>query len=163
MRRLAFILLLTIVLILAPGLNEHAQSSGQPVPRMVSVKATEANVRVGPGVDYPIRWVYHRMGMPVQVIAEFEKWRKIRDWEGDEGWIHYALLSRRRTILVTASETTMRVRAAESAPAVVRLAQGMTARIEYCETGWCFVTINGYTGWLKRLDVWGVEPGETVQ
>lgn len=140
-----------------------AQGSGQPVPRMVSIKASEANVRAGPGVDYPIRWVYQRMDMPVQVIAEFEKWRKIRDWEGDEGWVHHALLSSRRTVIVTAVESTLRRVATDGAPAVARLAQGMVARAELCEPEWCLVTVQGYDGWLKRSEVWGMDPGETLR
>lgn len=139
------------------------QSSGQPIPRMASIKSTEANVRRGPGVDYRIQWVYRQIDMPVQVIGEFEKWRKIRDWEGDEGWVHFALLSPRRTIIVTAPETTLRRLAADESPATARLAQGMVARIELCEPDWCLVTVQGYDGWLKRSDVWGVETGEEVR
>lgn len=163
MRRLALILLLIVAPVLVSEAPVRAQASGQPVPRMVSIKATEANVRTGPGVDYPIRWVYQRLDMPVQVIAEFEKWRKIRDWEGDEGWVHVALLSSRRTVLVTAPETTMRQRAAEGSPAIARLAQGMVARIDLCQPDWCLVTVQGYDGWLKREHLWGLEPGELVQ
>jgi SH3-like domain-containing protein len=151
-----------VVLAILPS-DVLAQNSGQPVPRMVSIKASEANVRTGPGVDYPIRWVYQRMDMPVQVIAEFEKWRKIRDWEGDEGWVHHALLSSRRTVIVTAVETTLRRVAAQGAPAVARLAQGMVARAELCEADWCLVTVQGYDGWLRREDVWGLEAGETLR
>jgi SH3-like domain-containing protein len=101
--------------------------------------------------------------MPVQIIAEFEKWRKIRDWEGDEGWVHFVLLSSRRTVLVSVSQTTMRRHADESAPAVARLAQGMVARINVCDLEWCFVSVDGYDGWLKRGDLWGLEPGELIQ
>ncbi|MAO92383.1 MULTISPECIES: SH3 domain-containing protein [unclassified Hwanghaeella] len=162
MRRIFTLLSLLLTLALAPG-PLAAQSSGQPVPRMVSIKASEANARTGPGVDYPIRWVYHRMDMPVQVIAEFDKWRKIRDWEGDEGWVHFALLSSRRTVIVTAPETTLRRLSAAASPAVARLAQGMVARIELCEPDWCLVTVEGYDGWLDRNDVWGIDPGEVLQ
>lgn len=174
MRRLALTLLLSVglgIALLSGGAPVAAQSagqgtgpgSGQPIPRMVSIKATEANVRTGPGVDYPIRWVYRRLDMPVQVIAEFDKWRKIRDWEGDEGWVHFALLSSRRTVIVTTPETTLRRLSDEASPAVARLAEGMVARVEYCDASWCLVTVQGYDGWLKRADVWGVEAGETLQ
>lgn len=166
MRRVALSMLLFLILGFSPAISHaqgNEQGSGQPIPRMVSIKATEANVRKGPGVDYPIDWVYRRLDMPVQVIAEFEKWRKIRDWEGDEGWVHFALLSSRRTIIVTAPETTLRRLAAEASPAVARLAQGMVARVEYCDPEWCLVTVQGYDGWVLRTDIWGVEPGETLQ
>ncbi|MBO6834799.1 MAG: SH3 domain-containing protein [Alphaproteobacteria bacterium] len=178
MRRIALSLLFSVglgVALLSAGAPATAQSggqgagqgggqgSGQPIPRMVSIKAAEANVRTGPGVDYPIRWVYRRLDMPVQVIAEFDKWRKIRDWEGDEGWVHFALLSSRRTVIVTAPETTLRRLSDEASPAVARLAEGLVARVEYCEPVWCLVTVLGYDGWLKRSDVWGIEPGETLK
>lgn len=140
-----------------------AQSSGQPVPRMVSIKAAEANIRTGPGVEYPIRWVYRRIDMPVQVIAEFERWRKIRDWEGDEGWVHFALLSPRRTAIVTAPETTIRRVASDTSPAVARLGQGMVVRVELCDSEWCLVNVQGYDGWIPRLDQWGVEPDEVLR
>lgn len=161
MQRALRLLMLLCALTLLPSFPAAAQSGdgddgdGRVVPRMVSIKATEANVRTGPGVDYPIRWVYRRMGMPVLVIAEFDKWRKIRDWEGDEGWVHHALVSARRTVIVTAPETTMRRSAAIAAPAVARLAQGMVARIDFCETDWCRVSVQGYEGWVARPDVWG--------
>jgi SH3-like domain-containing protein len=162
-RALPFLILLSALTLSlpAPGLAQTGTQSGleddegRVVPRMVSIKATEANVRTGPGVDYPIRWVYRRMGMPVLVIAEFDKWRKIRDWEGDEGWVHHALVSARRTVIVTAPETTMRRSAAIAAPAVARLSQGMVARIDFCETDWCRVSVQGYEGWVARADVWG--------
>lgn len=140
-----------------------AQTSGQPVPRMVSIKAAEANVRTGPGVEYPIRWVYRRIDMPVQVIAEFERWRKIRDWEGDEGWVHFALLSARRTAIVTAPETTIRRIASHTSPAIARLGQGMVVRVELCDSEWCLVSVQGYDGWIPRIDQWGVQPDEVLR
>jgi len=126
----------------------------------VSLKSMEANVRTGPGVDYPIRWVYRRIGAPVEVIAEFENWRMVRDWEGDEGWIHFALLRSRQSVIVTATETTLRRLAADASPAVARLANGMVAQLERCDPEWCEVSVDGYDGWVRRADVWGSETGE---
>lgn len=163
MRHWASIVLIQFAVMIGIGSLCQAQTSGLPIPRMVSLKASEANVRTGPGVDYPIRWVYRRMDMPVMVIGEFDKWRKIRDWEGDEGWVHFALLSSRRTLLITAPETTLRRLSDDSSPAVARLAQGMVARIETCNSEWCMVTVDGYDGWVKRKDVWGIDPGEILQ
>lgn len=140
-----------------------AQASDRPIPRMVSIKAKEANIRTGPGVEYPIRWVYRRLDMPVQVIAEFERWRKIRDWEGDEGWVHFALLSARRTAIITAPETTMRRIASTTSPAIARLGQGMVVRVELCDLEWCLITVQGYDGWIPRIDQWGIQPDEVLR
>ena len=140
-----------------------AQDTGLPVPRMVSLKAGEVNVRTGPELRHPIKWVYKRRNMPVEIVAEFEAWRKIRDYEGDEGWVHRAMLSSRRTGVVTAEETTMRSLAAETAPAVARLATGMVTMVELCKDVWCLVTVEEYEGWVKRDDLWGLYPRERIE
>ena len=138
------------------------RSTSLPLPRMVSVQAKESNVRAGPGTSYPISWVYRQSNVPVQVIAEYGVWRKIRDWEGAEGWIHNMALSSRRGLLIM-RETVMRRLAADTAPAVARLTPGLTGRIETCEAVWCYVSISGYDGWVKRDATWGLDPGETVE
>ncbi len=74
--------------------------SGLPVPRFVSLKSDRVNVRSGPNKDQDVRWVYTRAGMPVEITAEFENWRRIRDWEGAEGWVYHSLLSGRRSAVV---------------------------------------------------------------
>jgi SH3-like domain-containing protein len=74
--------------------------SGLPVPRFVSLKSDRVNVRSGPNKDQDVRWVYTHAGMPVEITAEFENWRRIRDWEGAEGWVYHSLLSGRRSAVV---------------------------------------------------------------
>ena len=74
--------------------------SGLPIPRFVSLKSDRVNVRGGPNKDQDVRWVYTRAGMPVEITAEFENWRRIRDWEGAEGWVYHSLLSGKRTAVV---------------------------------------------------------------
>lgn len=133
-----------------------------PVPRMVSLRANEVNVRSGPDLDHPIMWVFKRKYMPVEIVAEFEVWRKIRDWEGAEGWVHRAMLTGSRSLIVKDDIVTMRRDAADHAPAVARLAQGMVARIEQCETEWCQVTVGSYEGWLPRRGIWGLYPEELI-
>ena len=74
--------------------------SGLPIPRFVSLKSDRVNARSGPNKDQDVRWVYTHAGMPVEVTAEFENWRRIRDWEGAEGWVYHSLLSGKRTATV---------------------------------------------------------------
>src|ERR1700754_1083454 len=93
-----------LILALSGGVALAAESagttSGLPVPRFVSLKSDRVNVRAGPTKDHDVTWVYTRAGMPVEITAEFDNWRRIRDWEGAEGWVYHSLLSGRRTAVV---------------------------------------------------------------
>src|SRR4029077_21108216 len=84
----------------AAGETPTGSVSGLPVPRFVSLKSDRVNVRSGPNKDQEVRWVYTHAGMPVEITAEFENWRRIRDWEGAEGWVYHSLLSGKRTAMV---------------------------------------------------------------
>lgn len=154
------------LVLLWPGLalaQNGANSGNTGLPRMASVRADEANVRTGPGVRYPVSWVFRRQDMPVLILDEYDTWRKIRDWEGAEGWMHRAMLSRRRTILVTAEEITLRRTPEADAPVVARLATGVTARITNCDPNWCRLEVGDYDGWSGREGFWGLGRGETVK
>lgn len=152
---LAAILLLTI----AAGV---AAQTGLPLPRFVSLRADEVNMRAGPGVRYPIEWTYLRAGLPVEITAEFDTWRKIRDWEGTEGWVHQSLLSGKRTVLVTGGRRTLRREPGESAPAVAHLESGVIGALERCRDVWCLVTVRGFEGWLRMGEFWGVYADEAT-
>jgi len=153
------------VLVLVAGLGAaHArQDSAGQAERYASLRANEVNVRAGPGVRYPVKWTFTQRNMPVQVIAEFDTWRKIRDWEGAEGWVHRAMLSTKRSVIVVGRSQTMRRHADESAPAVARLAPGMVAIVVKCPADWCKIEAQGYEGWIRRAGVWGLKPNERVQ
>jgi SH3-like domain-containing protein len=140
--------------------------SGLPLPRFVSLKAEKVNVRRGPSSDHPVAWVFTRKGMPVEIIAEFENWRRIRDSEGEEGWILQSMLAGRRTALVApwrTSEPTMlhSAKAAGSSP-VAALSAGVLADVDNCNGTWCEITAGGYEGYVDQSMLWGVYPGETV-
>ncbi len=129
----------------------------------VSLRAYEVNVRAGPGVRYPVKWKFVQRHMPVQVIAEFDTWRKIRDWEGAEGWVHRAMLSAQRSLIIVGRARTMRRHADTRAPAVARLAPGMVAVVIQCPNDWCKIEADGYEGWIRRAGVWGIKPNERVR
>lgn len=144
-----------------------------PLPRFVSLNASRINVRRGPGLDYRIDWVFRRHGLPVRVIDEYEGWRRIRDQEGEDGWVFHALISGRRTVIVTAPGALLRNRP-EGAPygraceasnplpsGVSACAQnGVVAILEACEADWCRIETDGHSGWVPKLAIWGVESGE---
>jgi SH3-like domain-containing protein len=132
-------------------------------PYFVSLKADKVNVRVGPGKRYRLKWTYVQAGVPVEIIAKWDHWRMIRDWEGQEGWIHSAMLTGKRTVIVTGEPRMLLRRADDKSPPVVRLQPGMVAEIEDCPEGWCRVEVRNFRGWLKRGQFWGVYPDEIIE
>jgi SH3-like domain-containing protein len=130
--------------------------------RFVSLRSDEVNVRVGPGVRYPVKWVFRQKSIPVEVVQEYDTWRKIRDWEGAEGWVHRAMLSSRRSVIVTGRTATLRRRSSDEAPAVARLARGIVAELGECTPVWCRVEVDGYEGWLRREGLWGIRKDEIL-
>lgn len=144
--------------------------TGLPIPRFVSLRSDEVNVRTGPGRQYPIEWVYVRAGLPVEIIAEFDTWRRIRDREGSQGWVHQSLLSGRRSAIITAAETvTVLRRPTVVDQPVARLEPGVQVRLDECpgeaaeNNGWCRIEIGGHNGWLPREQLWGLYPDEEVE
>ena len=134
-----------------------------PIPRFVSLRSGEVNLRTGPGTIYPVEWVFVRRGLPVEIIAEFDVWRRIRDWQGTVGWVHQSMLDGRRTARVTGTERELRSDPAEAASPVARLAPGVIGRLLECEAAWCKIDAEGYRGWLRRDEFWGTYPDEQVQ
>ena len=141
---------------------ERPGQTGLPLPRFVSLRASEVNLRAGPGIRYPIQWVYQRRNMPVEVIEEFETWRRIRDWEGTDGWVHQSMIQGRRSFLVTGQERLLLREPEGGAPPVARLQVGVVGELFGCNGRWCEVSAGGYGGWLPRDAFYGVYPDETV-
>lgn len=134
-----------------------------PIPRFVSLRSGQVNLRTGPGTIYPVEWVFIRRGLPVEIIAEFDVWRRIRDWQGTVGWVHQSMLDGRRTARITGAERELRSEPAEAALIVARLAPGVIGRLLECEAAWCKIDAEGYRGWLRRDEFWGAYPDEQVQ
>jgi SH3-like domain-containing protein len=134
-----------------------------PVPRFVSLRSEQVNVRTGPGERYPIDWIFNRKDLPVEIVAEFENWRKIRDFEGAEGWVHQRMLIGRRSILVRDKVRELHSKPQSEAEVVARLEPNVVAKLIECQGPWCRVEAQGIAGWLRRAEFWGVYPNETVQ
>ena len=138
----------------------HPGASGQPTPRFVSLSSDTVNMRAGPGVRYPITWVYRRKGMPLMVMAEFEYWRKVRDAGGTEGWMHRSLLSGRRTAQLRGKINEMRQSPEAEAPVTLRAEAGVIGKLITCRGGWCQLDLNDTRAWLPRSDIFGTLPNE---
>jgi SH3-like domain-containing protein len=147
---------------ITPDAPAAGRSTGLPVPRFVSLGADQVNLRYGPGREYPISWVLARRGLPVEIIAEFDAWRKVRLHDSDEGWIHSSLLSSRRTIVIKDEIAELRRTPADDARVVLRAEPGVIGELLDCEGEWCRVDIGGRRGWLRHQAFWGVLPGETL-
>jgi SH3-like domain-containing protein len=141
--------------------------SGLPIPRFVSLKADRVNVRSGPNKDQDVRWVYTRAGMPVEITAEFENWRRIRDWEGAEGWVYHSLLSGKRTAVVVPTLKTDLVPLYEKpdieSAVTARLQSGVLTQIKSCTGKWCYVLGKNFSGYIVQERLWGAYPNEKVE
>src|SRR5665213_206475 len=141
--------------------------SGLPVPRFVSLKSDRVNVRSGPNKDQEVRWVYTRAGMPVEITAEFENWRRIRDWEGAEGWVYHSLLSGKRSAVVVPDLKNDLVPLFESADPksaeTARLQSGVLGMLKSCTGSWCEFVGKNFDGWIRQERLWGAYPNEKVE
>ncbi|APG46114.1 SH3 domain-containing protein [Phaeobacter porticola] len=131
-----------------------------PLPRFVSMKAAEGNVRRGPSLTHKIDWVFKRRGMPLEITAEYGHWRRVRDRDGAGGWVHYALLSGARTVLIEEDMLTVHARPEPSAPVTAAFELGVVARLGQCDVSWCSISAGGYRGWAPKEKLWGVAPDE---
>ncbi len=150
----------------AAGSIATGSVSGLPVPRFVSLKADRVNVRSGPNKDQEVRWVYTRAGMPVEITAEYENWRRIRDWEGSEGWVYHSLLSGKRTAVVVPKIKDKLVPLYDNpdieATEVARLQSGVLGTLKSCDGIWCQFAGKNFDGWIRQERLWGAYPNEKV-
>jgi SH3-like domain-containing protein len=161
------------IVLIASALPAAAQElttgsvSGLPVPRFVSLKPDKVNVRAGPTRTHDVTWQYTRSGLPVEITAESDNWRRIRDWEGSEGWVYHSLLSGRRTALVIAKTREELVplfgSADEHDRVVAQLQPGVLASVRRCNGQFCHISGSGFDGWIVQARLWGVYPHEMVQ
>ncbi|MDP6785921.1 MAG: SH3 domain-containing protein [Rhodospirillales bacterium] len=163
------VILVTFFLVACPVLAGTGwaapEGTGLPLPRFVNLRANEANMRTGPGVQYPVEWVFVRPDLPLEVIAEYRTWRKVRDWQGTQGWMHQSMLDSRRTVIVTGVQRTLRKRGDTESAAQARVEAGVSGRLLECPDagGWCRVEIDGFEGWLRRVEFWGVYAKEVLR
>ncbi len=166
---LTFFALLSVAVLSGTSLSEAGAEgvslgkSGLPLPRYVSLAKSKVNLRKGPGMRYPIAWVYKRSNLPVEIIDEFDTWRQIRDWEGTVGWVHRNMLQGKRSVIIKDEIRTLRQEPGDAAPALLRAEAGVIGRLLECAEAWCQVEVAGRRGWLKTGEMFGVYPDEVVK
>ena len=147
---------------------EPTGASGLGLPRFVSLKSDKVNVRKGPSTDQAIVWVFNRAGLPVEVIAESENWRRVRDSEGADGWVLHSLLSGRRTILIAPwskdqVSVPLYTRKSTSGGAAAALEPGVLGNVSNCDGEWCQISVDDYSGYVEQDKLWGVYKGEEIK
>ena len=147
----------------APETRTVIKGSGLPVPRFVSLKSDVVNMRVGPGHEYPLQWVYVRKNLPLKVISEFDVWRKVVDHEGVTGWVHGQLVSLKRYGVITSSNAKLRAEPGTEAAVTAVAESGVLMEVQYCEGNWCRLGSDIAKGWLERDRFWGVLPEEELK
>jgi SH3-like domain-containing protein len=166
-RNIAFIIAAGLLACVAQAAeNGVGPKSGLPLPRFVSLKPDRVNVRGGPTRDHEVAFVYTRAGLPVEITAESDNWRRIRDWEGSEGWVYHSLLSGKRTGVILPKDRQQLVpvheEPDEKGTIIAQLQSGVLAAVKRCTGTWCRVTGAGFDGWVVQEKLWGVYANEKV-
>lgn len=147
---------------------EEKKDAAKPVetkapPHFASLRAEKVNLRSGPGEAFPIQWVFKRRGLPVEIVASFDIWRKVHAFDGTEGWVNQQMLTGRRSVLITGEIRSLHRDPDPASGIVAQLEPGVVAAIAHCNPAWCELKADGYKGWLKRDELWGLEPEEVIQ
>ena len=163
---------LAAALTTAPALAQSVKlTTGLSIPRYVTLKAKKVNLRVGPGQDYAVSWLYLKSGMPVEITQEYENWRRIRDADGAEGWVFHSMLSGDRAAVAAPWMrergpdifVNMRTDAREGGNVVAKLQPGVVLKIDQCNGEWCHAAAKDVEGWVNQAEIWGAYPGEAFK
>ncbi|WP_332065331.1 SH3 domain-containing protein [Bartonella sp. CB189] len=152
----------------AQTFNHNLGPSGLPLPRFASIKPTRVNVRVGPGSNYSVVFIYQKKGLPIEIIQEYGQWRKIRDSEGDEGWVYQSLLSGKRTVITTPwqkdkqKRLMLRENPIDNAELIAEVEPNVIGNIRQCDGQWCELNIHNARGWIHQAQLWGIYPDEKI-
>lgn len=163
MNRIPFLMSMTTLVIVIFALTlaqTFAAPEKLPVPRFVSLRSKKVNIHVGPGKTYPVDWTFTRQDLPVEIIAEFDTWRQIRDIQGTTGWVHKSLLSGKRTALIKEATCKLKGKPDDQSTDVAILNPNVIAKVRECRGDWCCLDVKGHSGWVKRKYLWGVYPHE---
>ena len=142
--------------------RDSIRGTNLEIPRFVTLKASRANLRAGPGKDYPIKWQYRRVGLPLKVVGEFEIWRKVEDHEGETGWMSVNMLTIRRMALVNDTTVPIHSDDTENSPVLAVAERGVILELKSCGEDWCRLAGDGVQGWARRGSLWGLLDGEDL-
>jgi SH3-like domain-containing protein len=157
------VVLIASVLALAAFAADGQTPPAEKLPRFASLRSDDVNLRVGPGENYPIEWVFKRKDMPVEILEAFQNWRRVQDWQGDKGWVLDRMLTSKRGVIVAGSVRGLHRLPDAASPLIARAKPGVIGKLVELRGPWCRIEAGGYRGWVRRDEVWGVFPDETLQ
>lgn len=163
--------------VLFSGVGIIGKETGLPLPRFVILKSNKTNLRQGPGLKYATNWIYERKGYPMLVIAEFENWRKLKDIDGQEGWVNEKLVTGKRHVLLIGNklpddhkydspinkEVILLRYPNEASYPMARIEIGVLGEVLQCSVDWCKVKVGSYRGWIHKVNLWGVLRDEVIK
>jgi SH3-like domain-containing protein len=135
---------------------EYFNQTGLLLPRFASLRTNEVNVRTGPGVKYPLEWIFVKRDLPVKIIAEFEHWRMIKDWQGNEGWVHKVMLSGHQTVMVMDEKVEIHAKPKLGSKILAVAEKNVIADFKSCQGEWCQIRVHNFKGWVSKSSLWGV-------
>ena len=143
--------------------NEIGQSTGYKIPRFVSLKSDQVNLRIGSSTNYPIILKYVTKNMPVEITDEYARWRKIRDIQGNEGWISKDLLQGDRfVIIIKNNKSKVYMYSKPNGIPVGEIGELNIVKIKTCLKKWCKIKFNNHKGWVHKKKLWGIYENETI-
>lgn len=142
--------------------------TGLPIPRYVSLRSSKARARTGPALRYPIQWVYRRAGLPVEITAEYEAWRQIKDVDGTITWMHSSLLSGKRTAYIKVKDLELDTINAYKRPdnasrRILKIEPNALGEIKKCVNSHCLLDFKAYRGWVEKKYIWGIYQNEVIE
>lgn len=163
MQRIAIFMIVALAMVGTSAAQDRGPVTNLPMPRFVSMKASEGYARHGPGKTHRIDWVYKHRNQPLEITAEYGHWRRVRDRDGAGGWMHYSLLSGVRTVLIEQDMLELRRTPDPASPVMAQAELGAIARLEKCALDWCRISAGRRAGWVPKVALWGVTPQEIIE
>lgn len=154
-----FFLTLVVFCVIASAAFAQESLNNLPLPRWATLASPEANLRTGPGKRYPIDWVLKKQDLPVEITQEFDNWRRVKEPNGADGWIHRSMLSGNRHAMLK-TDATLYAQPSDDVRAVAKLQKGVITTLEQCQKTWCRMKIEHFEGWVPKKDIFGVYPDE---
>ena len=140
------------------------KETGLEIPRYVSLKSSDANIRVGPSKNYPIEIKYIKKNYPLKVLEEYEEWRKVKDFKKNIGWIHKSLISGNRTAIVLSKDNkNLDLLNTLDGNIIGEIGEGNIVNLEKCKIDWCLVSTGNFKGWINKKYIWGVKEKEIIK
>lgn len=160
-----FLSVLTIAFFAGFFLSQNAHADEQKIPRMASIRSNNINGRTGPGARYPIEWIYAQRNAPLEIVAEFELWRKVKDWENSESWVHTAMLSPKRTVkVITPGENNIYAKSDYDSKILAKVEDGVVGDVKKCESSsnFCLIKFSSIEGYIAKTNLFGIYKNEEI-